>query len=280
MKVVCLIRDEPPLRYFANRVHAAHGVDLVVVEEPAPRSSGTGRVLEYVRREGARGLADQVRVRAGGRRGGAGRRAMLDRRFGDLWRRLDPDIPSLVVRSVNDDEVVRRLRRLGRVAVLDHGTSVVREPVLGQAEMTLNVHWGLSPYYRGVRCTEWALVMWDPANIGVTVHALSREIDGGAIAGQARAAVTSDDTVRSLDMQLTYLGTEIVVDALGRAAAGEEIRFVEQDLSKGILTCSRQWSSLLGRHMQRMERDGTLARMLRSPSRGPQPIVSLTSTPA
>lgn len=277
MRVVCLVRDEPALRYFANRIHQAHGVDLVVVEEPVAHSSRIGRTLDYVRREGVGGLTDALRVKAQSRGDEVRRKATLERQFGDMWRRLDPDIPSMMVRSVNDDDVPRRLRQLGHVAVLDHGTSVVRESVLRQAEMTLNVHWGLSPYYRGVRCTEWALMTWDPANIGVTVHELSSDIDGGAVVGQERATVSTDDTVHSLNMQLTHLGTEIVVDALARVTAGEEIRLVEQDLSKGVLTSSRQWSSLLGRHVARIERDGTLERMLRSPSRDPLPIVSLSS---
>lgn len=277
MKVVCLVRDKPALRYFANRVHQAHGVDLVVVEEPVAHSSRIARTLDYVRREGVGGLTDAIRVKAQSRSDEVRQRATLQGQFGDMWRRFDPDIPSMIVRSVNDDDVPRRLRQLGRVALLDHGTSVVREAVLSQAEMTLNVHWGLSPYYRGVRCTEWALIMWDPANIGVTVHELSSEIDGGAVAGQKRATMSADDTVYSLNMQLTYLGTDIVVDALRRVAGGEKLRLIEQDLSKGVLTSSRQWSSLLGRHVRRIEREGTLARMLESPSRDAQPIVSLSS---
>lgn len=280
MSVVCLIRDEPALRYFANRVHEAHGVDLVVIEDPHLHTTLIGRTLDYATREGAQALAEAMRVRTRGRRRASRDKVTLETRFGGLWGRLAAEVPSMMVRSVNEGAVVRRLRELGRVVVLDHGTSLVQEPVLSQAEMTLNVHWGLSPYYRGVRCTEWALIMWDPANIGVTVHALSQDIDGGAIAGQKRATVTSEDTVHSINMQLTYLGTEIVVEALRRAAAGEEIRLVEQDLSKGVLTYARQWSSLLSRHVERIERDRILARMLESPSREAQPIVSLSATPS
>jgi methionyl-tRNA formyltransferase len=277
MKVVCLIRDEPPLRYFANRVHQAHGVDLVVIEQPLPGPS-VSRALGYARSQGLRALVDAVRVKAQGRRETSRQRATLQAQFGDMWRALDSHIQSMVVRSVNDEAVPRRLRELGDVAIVDHGTSIVRESVLRRAVMTLNVHWGLSPYYRGVRCTEWALMMWDPANIGVTVHELSADVDGGSVAGQKRATVSTDDTVHSLNMQLTRLGTEIVIDVLARIAAGEELRLVEQDLSKGICTYSRQWSPLLSRQIRRIERDGTLARMLESPSREPQPIVSLTST--
>jgi len=281
MRVVCLVRDEPALRYFVNRVHKAHGVDLIVVEDPHLHRTLIGRTLDHATREGAgaKALAEAMRVRTKARRQASRHQATLERQFGGLSSQFAPDVPSVIVGSVNDDAVVRRVRELERAVVLDHGTSLVGEPVLSQAEMTLNVHWGLSPYYRGVRCTEWALIMWDPANIGVTVHELSPDIDGGAIAGQKRATVSHEDTVHSINMQLTYLGTEIVVEVLRRVAAGEEIRLVQQDLSEGVLTSARQWSSLLSRHVERIERDGMLARMLESPSREPQPIVSLSSTP-
>jgi folate-dependent phosphoribosylglycinamide formyltransferase PurN len=279
VKVVCLIRDEPPLRYFANRLQQAHGVDLVVVEDPHLDEPLLERTAAYARAKRPGALTRAVRARARDRLAEARTRTALDEHFGELWRRLDEALPSLRVRSVNDDVVVKHLQELGPAAVLDHGTSLVRDHVLDQAAIALNLHWGLSPYYRGVRCTEWALVLWDPGNIGVTVHRLTREIDGGPIVGQARATVTASDTVHSLNMQLTSLGTEIVVEAVRRLRTGEKISFVEQDLARGMVTSARQWSLLLGRHVARLEREGTLARMLEAPTRAPQPIVSLSSAP-
>ena len=251
----------------------------MVVEDSHPPRSLAGRTVEIVEQDGVGGLVNALgrKARARGRK--THTRATLETQFGDLWHHLDRDIASICVKSVNDDVVVRRLRELGDPAVLDQATSIVREAVINQAGMTLNVHCGLSPYYRGSFCTEWALIMWDPANIGVTVHELTRDIDGGAIAGQKRAIVTPGDTVHSLNMQLARLGTEIVVDALSRVAAGEKLLLVEQDLSKGVVTYVRQWSPRLSSHVARIERNETLARMIESPSRGPQPIVSLSSSP-
>ena len=201
----------------------------------------------------------------------------LDREFSESWQRLDGDIPLLRVDSVNDLAVTRSVHELGEVALLVHGTSLVREALVREAAMTLNVHWGLSPYYRGVRCTEWALILWDPANIGVTVHGLSDNIDGGAIAGQERASVEAGDSVYSINMQLTRRGTDIVCEILRRVATGDEVRLVEQDLSAGVLTSTRHWSPSLSRLVAHMERDGSLERMLRAPNRPPLPIVELDS---
>ena len=66
----------------------------------------------------------------------------------------------------------------------------------------------LSPYYGGTRCTEWALLHWDCCNIDVTVHELTAEIEGGKIVGQARAELVPENTVHSINVQLTALDLE------------------------------------------------------------------------
>lgn len=275
-KLVCLIQDDPPLRYFVNRLHEAHGVALVVLEKPGRRRSRLGRALGMVKARGVGALARALvrRLAPGSRR--APERATLERLFRGSWQQLAPDIPLLVTESVNDDAVLRRLEREGPWLLLDHGTTLVREPVIKRASLALNLHWGLSPYYRGVHCTEWALLNWDPHNVGVTVHVLSDDIDGGAVIGQARATLAEDDTVHSINMQLTYLGTEIMVEAVRRLRAGHDLPATAQDFSRGLLVYRRHWSELLERHVAGLERGDALARMLDAPARQePLPIVEL-----
>lgn len=43
----------------------------------------------------------------------------------------------------------------------------------------LNVHMGLSPYYRGAGCNFWALYDQNPGFVGATIHRLNRGLDDG-----------------------------------------------------------------------------------------------------
>jgi hypothetical protein len=204
------------------------------------------------------------------------RRTALDSGLGPGGRTLPPQVPRLRVGSVNDDEVIDRVGASGP-PLLSIGSSIVRSPLLRRTSLALNLHWGLAPYYRGLNCTEWALLGWDPLNIGVTVHAMTDAVDGGPIVGQARVAVEPDATLGSIRMQQTRIGAEIIVDAIGRVTAGEELRLVEQDLSQGRLTLRREWNFRLQGRVERMMRDGTLTRMLSSPARPELPIVTPAS---
>lgn len=43
----------------------------------------------------------------------------------------------------------------------------------------LNIHMGVSPYYRGSSCNFWALYDDNPAYVGATIHMLSKGLDSG-----------------------------------------------------------------------------------------------------
>jgi methionyl-tRNA formyltransferase len=43
----------------------------------------------------------------------------------------------------------------------------------------LNIHMGISPYYRGSSCNFWALYDNNPSYVGATVHMLSKGLDSG-----------------------------------------------------------------------------------------------------
>ena len=45
----------------------------------------------------------------------------------------------------------------------------------------VNIHKGLSPYYRGSSCNFWALFDGKPEYVGATIHLLSKGLDSGPI---------------------------------------------------------------------------------------------------
>ena len=46
-------------------------------------------------------------------------------------------------------------------------------------QKAINIHAGVSPYYRGNDCNFWALYDDNPHLVGSTIHLLSKELDGG-----------------------------------------------------------------------------------------------------
>jgi len=269
-KIVCLIRAEPPLIYFVNRINECHKIALAIVEHPI----GDSGLLAKIRQKGISGTLYSLKSKL---RRTSVRKDYEDtyqRYFGDCWYHLDQEIPVLEVNNINSKTVLARLKQEKVDLILDHGTSLVKNKILETADLALNLHWGLSPYYRGTFCTDWAIINWDPHNIGVTIHKLTRIIDGGNILVQRRAVVKPSDTVHSLNMQLTSLGTELTIEAINKTEAGDELQFHKQNLATGYLTRNRQYSDFLRMQIDLIEKNNLIEEMLKKPARKKQlPII-------
>lgn len=79
--------------------------------------------------------------------------------------------------------------------LIAYGCSIIREPLLSIFEgRFLNVHLGLSPYYRGSGTNYWPLVNGEPEYVGATFMYIDAGIDTGEIIHQVRAKYSWGDT--------------------------------------------------------------------------------------
>ena len=261
MKIVCLIKPSPPLIYFANKINSEFPIALVIIEKPKKLSRSLySKIIQH-------GILGSFKViyRKYFKNGNDSH--INDAFFSNQWQTLDSNIAYREVGDINSNSVYSLINEINPDLILDHGTSIVKDKILKLSKLALNLHWGLSPYYRGTHCTDWALVNWDPYNIGVTIHKLTKQIDGGSILAQKRAEIKADDTLYSINMQLTCLGTDLILDAIKKIENGEQLIFEKQDYSKGYLTYQRQWSNILEKQIKYIEKNNKIDFMLRKPSR-------------
>tara|TARA_B100001750_G_C15495634_1_gene593967 strand:+ start:310 stop:1101 length:792 start_codon:yes stop_codon:yes gene_type:complete len=63
------------------------------------------------------------------------------------------------------------------------GSSFIKSPLVDFLvnKKAINIHMGLSPYYRGSSCNFWALYDKRPEYVGATIHLLSNGLDSGPI---------------------------------------------------------------------------------------------------
>ena len=76
-----------------------------------------------------------------------------------------------------------------------YGCSIIKEPLLSAFKgRFLNVHLGLSPYYRGSGTNFWPLVNGEPEYVGATFMYVDAGIDTGEIIHQIRAKYSWGDS--------------------------------------------------------------------------------------
>lgn len=138
-----------------------------------------------------------------------------------------------VVDSHNDAECEAILDAHKPQIIAVYGTAIIRPNIFTRAQgITLNMHTGLSPYYRGDSTLFWPVYYDDPEHLGVTVHELVASVDGGAIAATAPVIYEPGDTEAHLFAKGVIAGTEIYLEA-AQAALNGTLVCQPQDLSMG-----------------------------------------------
>jgi len=133
-------------------------------------------------------------------------------------------------KDINDPEYVGIIRDLRPDVIVVMGTSLIGEDIIRipRYGILLNLHTGLSPYYRGAYTNLWPILNKEPQYCGVTVHKLSLGIDSGDIVYNGLPNIEEGDTFPTINSKLIVLGAKLMKRAL-------------IDVSKGRLTAKRQW---------------------------------------
>lgn len=96
----------------------------------------------------------------------------------------------------------------------------------------VNIHMGLSPYYRGTACNFWAMYDNRPAYVGATVHLLSHGLDSGPVLFHVAPSFEGQDPFL-FSMAAVSEVQNTLVSKLAQGILGSIIP-VEQDSSLGI----------------------------------------------
>lgn len=101
--------------------------------------------------------------------------------------------------------------------VLVYGTDLIKPPLLDRfAGRMLNLHLGLSPYYRGTATNFYPLLNEEPEYVGATIHLIDPGIDTGPIFAHARPSIVIDDQPHTIGCKTILAGIQALGEVLAR----------------------------------------------------------------
>ena len=101
------------------------------------------------------------------------------------------------------------------------GSISIEDPLLGSYhDRMINIHLGLSPYYRGSATNFWPLVHGKPECVGATIHLAERKVDAGALLAQVRPDIQHTDSAHDIGCKAIKAGTAAMARAISAYAAG------------------------------------------------------------
>jgi methionyl-tRNA formyltransferase len=117
--------------------------------------------------------------------------------------------------EINSEDFSSFLKRLGPDIVAVLGSSVISPRVISiPAVGMVNLHSGLSPYYRGTWSYGWPIVNNEPQYIGATAHHVDMGVDTGDIIYQTRPVLDGSDDLNAIFLKVIAEGIELAADAV------------------------------------------------------------------
>ncbi len=119
--------------------------------------------------------------------------------------------------QINSVTCLAWLMESGADTVAVFGTSLIKPSLLDLCPgRMINMHLGLSPYYRGTATNFYPLLNGEPEYVGATIHLLDEGIDSGPIFRHARPKIVAGDTPHTIGCKAIEAGTDAMIETLGR----------------------------------------------------------------
>lgn len=163
--------------------------------------------------------------------------------------------------AVNREEEIDAMIALQPDVLLVYGTGILKDNIIRAFEgRILNIHLGLSPYYRGSGTNFWPLVNREPEYVGATIHYLDAGIDTGAILCHVRPQMKTQDGPHDLGNRTIIAAADGLIRA-AEAHCMHSVRSVPQT-GKGRLYQRKDFNADAVRTLYRYFESGMIAEYL------------------
>ncbi len=249
MKIAVFTRTGFHHTSFINRLQEKFEIACVVREAyPATRRESRFRITmkNVLKVNGLQRMKDDLYLREFHEKFSAGFR--YNRRLKDFLKspfdlvieRPGTKYLSVKCGEINSDSFASFLEELRPDLIAVLGSSVISSRVISiPLHGMINLHSGLSPYYRGTWSYGWPIVNNEPEYIGVTVHHVDPGIDTGDIIYQTRPVLEGHDDLNSIFLKVIAEGMELVTEAIEEMTNKGTIVSHKQERRTGRLYRSR-----------------------------------------
>jgi len=155
--------------------------------------------------------------------------------FGEVAKRFETQYQDKILfrvageSRINSRTYVDQIVSFAPDVIVVMGTGLIKEPIIQASRLgIINIHTGLSPYYRGGRTNLWPILAGEPGFCGVTVHTLDVGIDSGEIIYHGVPTIDEQDTYPTINTKAIKIGTALMIQAI-------------RDKQNGTLKSIKQW---------------------------------------
>lgn len=144
--------------------------------------------------------------------------------------------------NLTGEDTLNFLKKCDKKYLFSYGVHKLTDEVLDLfPDHCFNIHGGLSPWYKGNTTLFWPFYFLEPNWAGMTIHRLSRRLDGGDILHHSVPILEYGDRIHDVACKAVIAVAEDLCKIARLEAEGKELKCVPQT-SNGKLFLGRDWS--------------------------------------
>lgn len=175
-------------------------------------------------------------------------------------------ITRMAPKEVNSDRIFNLLAELNPRFIAVHSTSLIGARLIQRFPRRLiNLHAGLSPYYRGSGTNVFPFLNRELQYVGMTIHFIDEGIDSGDIIHQGRPVFEQGDNTHMVGCKNVILGTKLMIEVLDALLSGVEVKGQHQNIELGRLYYERDFTDDVVIEVNRVIDEGLVRNYLKNP---------------
>jgi phosphoribosylglycinamide formyltransferase 1 len=135
----------------------------------------------------------------------------------------------LIYREANLHYIYEIIKEFNPDLMIVFGSSIIKEPLLSlKPNKFINLHLGISPYYKGSGTNFWPFVNQELEYVGSTILHLDPGIDTGDIITHVRPKIEIDDNVHTVGCKVIKESVSVIIQIIEKIRNGENLKRVKQ----------------------------------------------------
>jgi folate-dependent phosphoribosylglycinamide formyltransferase PurN len=131
--------------------------------------------------------------------------------------------------QINSDYVFDQLKSINPKRIILFGTSIIKSPIIDFfSGKIINLHLGLSPYYKGSATNLFPIKYKELECIGATIHIATSKVDEGPILHQLRPDLELNDSLHDIGNKVILRAGKILPIIIQKHIEGKIIGLQQQ----------------------------------------------------
>jgi len=212
MKIVVLTSNSLRHKFLANTL-SSYCDDALIISECKPQTSSFNDSKNFTEIENHFLLRDQT-----------------EKSFFPNDNYFIPKTLPIVYKEANSPYVYEAIKNFKPDILIVFGSSIIKEPLISLLPVghIINLHLGISPYYRGSGTNFWPFVNDELEYLGSTILHLDAGIDTGDIICHVRPNIELNDNVHTVGCKIIKSSVESLIKIIKLLDGGKKLNRVKQ----------------------------------------------------